>query len=242
MKINLQDIDETNIFDNYKKEEIYTKLSEQLNNQDYLMSKTSKKYLQDLLDFKYSVFNNELDLNQRNNIANLDIYKKINVFNTYYKALEILKKYDKNILIVDNYVDNLSAYTNDNGLIKLIYSLDYVKNNVDITLNRLVSNANKIKQIEDTIKYLKNSLYYDRIYGGNIWKEHIEQIASLEKELQIVKANNKLNAKYSNVLLNNEIVDLFANEYGLKNSNDKDIKIRRKELPNLRVEIKLQYK
>ena len=242
MKINLQDIDETNIFDNYKKEEIYTKLSEQLNNQDYLMSKTSKKYLQDLLDFKYSVFNNELDLNQRNNIANLDIYKKINVFNTYYKALEILKKYDKNILIVDNYVDNLSAYTNDNGLIKLIYSLDYVKNNVDITLNRLVSNANKIKQIEDTIKYLKNSLYYDRIYGGNIWKEHIEQIASLEKELQIVKTNNKLNAKYSNVLLNNEIVDLFANEYGLKNSNDKDIKIRRKELPNLRVEIKLQYK
>ena len=33
---------------------------------------------------------------------------------------KILKKYDKELLITDNHYDNLSAYTNDNGNIKLL--------------------------------------------------------------------------------------------------------------------------
>ena len=48
--------------------------------------------------------------------------------------------------------------------------------------------------------------------------------------------------KYNNEKLNNELIDVFAEDYGLKSKKEKDLKLRRKELPNILVETKLNYK
>ena len=238
MKISLQDIDETNKLNYLGKE----KLQAQLNDQDYLISATMKKYLQDLLNLNYSAVKDVLDINQRKTASNLDIYKKITVYNIYYRALEILKQYDRQIIITDNLTDNLSAYTNDNGNIKLIYSFDYINNIANITLNKLVTNAAKIKQLEDTIKYLKYKEYYNLVHGGEAFTEYTEKINKLENDIKKLKLENKYNMKHENEVLNNNIVDLFAEEYGLKNKGEKELKLRRKELPNILVETKLNYK
>ena len=91
---------------------IYTKeeLVELLNNYKGILSQPMIEYLDYLINLDFSVIRDEISDNDRMVLSELEVYRKIAMYNIYYRALKLSRESDIENIISEDSIRGLSIY------------------------------------------------------------------------------------------------------------------------------------
>ena len=187
-------------------------------------------YLNELINLNFSVLEKRLDEEDNKLLSEIDIYKKVAVYNIYNRTLNILKNIDGNFTISENNkVPRLEAfkefnnkkielfnYNYDDGLYEERKLYHKYKNSRIGQINLYKTEENKrvreleIKKIENNINNIKSN--------GTIWnhfykKELLKKYKKLLNEIQ--EKGNIYSIDKEEIELTNKVHDLLFEEYQL---------------------------
>ena len=221
----------TNNFNKISTKEEMLKL---LYNYKEIFSSNIYNYLYSLIDLEYSAINNNIDINIIDALSNIELYKKIVIYNIYNRALLLAKKIQEELLIKNN-KDNLEGIIlyceNKDKKIKL-YEFNYE----DINRKKTnVSSEYKTKHIGNIILHktiydkelrekelLLTNCKLQELYNSNnnYYNEYNNYIKIKEYEEYTTKLKNELTTNnLFEIATTEKIYNLFLKEYNLSESD-----------------------
>ena len=178
----------------YKKISSKEELKESLNNYKRILSPRIIDYLNQLVELEFSAVKDIIDIEDREILQNLDLYKNIVAYNIYNRTLELLNN-EQELKIFDNKdrISGLMAYKGignsairmldynyENGVLKLFQTVDDKK----VRDEQLELVMTKLEQLYD-----KKNPYHSNLelYGGPAtrWNfDYRKEVSEYENYLQ----------------------------------------------------------
>lgn len=248
----------------YKKISSKEELKESLNRYKRILNPRVIDYLNQLVELEFSAVKDIIDIEDREILQNLDLYKNIVAYNIYNRTLELLNN-EQELKIFDNKdrISGLMAYEGignnairildykyDNGTLKLFQTVDDKK----VRKEQLELVMTKLEQLYDK----KNPYHSDlELFGcpATRWNiDYIKEVSEYEKLFTRLDSKKELtNYKKKKIGITKKYHDLLFEEYGLTDEEfivskqtpttiDNIInKTLVKKLPGLRIENNIEY-
>ena len=194
-------------------------LIEQLKEYKRILNKTTIDYLNDLINLDYSAIRD--DIIDKSHLDELDIYRKISIYNIYNRTMNIIKDYDNEKLFS---MFDVKEY--DYGCIRLkgmdVFGFYYGQNiMVDspdygfVNLYRYPSISSELEKTNiriELLNYEKNM--FDGICSSNEKYEREAEYNNLQNYCEHLKSldNDDMNHKISYI---NECANVISKDYGL---------------------------
>ena len=204
-------------------------------------------YLNSLIELKFSVIRKNISEKDRKALSELEIYRKVAIYNIYNNALNMFNNEDLRLDIysnLDNYEGIKVNAVIDDEIVSL-FNFNYSdKSNIgNISIYKTIDNYKQLKYELEKLKKQIYELKEDRcpypntdkseilpnVYGSpdSYWTfEHEKEIKNLEeiqnKLLERLNSNKQLtNTEKKKIAITNLINQKIINEYGLKDSDFK---------------------
>ena len=248
----------------YKKISSKKELKESLNRYKRILNPRVIDYLNQLVELEFSAAKDIIDIEDREILQNLDLYKNIVAYNIYNRTLELLNN-EQELKIFDNKdrISGLMAYKGignpairildykyDNGTLKLFQTVDDKK----VRKEQLELVMTKLEQLYDK----KNPYHSDlELFGcpATRWNiDYIKEVSEYEKLFTRLDSKKELtDYKKKKIGITKKYHDLLFEEYGLTDEEfivskqtpttiDNIInKTLVKKLPGLRIENNIEY-
>lgn len=248
----------------YKKISSKEELKESLNRYKRILNPRVIDYLNQLVELEFSAVKDIIDIEDREILQNLDLYKNVVAYNIYNRTLELLSN-EQELKIFDNKdsVSGLMAYKDignntirildynyENGALKLFQTVDDKK----VRDEQLELVMTKLEQLYDK----KNPYHSDlELFGcpATRWNiDYIKEVSEYEKLFTRLDSKKELtDYKKKKIGITKKYHDLLFEEYGLTDEEfivskqtpttiDNIInKTLVKKLPGLRIENNIEY-
>lgn len=248
----------------YKKISSKEELKESLNRYKRILNPRVIDYLNQLVELEFSAVKDIIDIEDREILQNLDLYKNIVAYNIYNRTLELLNN-EQELKIFDNKdrISGLMAYKDignpairildynyENGALKLFQTVDDKK----VRKEQLELVMTKLEQLYDK----RNPYHSDlELYGcpATRWNiDYIKEVSEYEKLFTRLDSKKELtDYKKKKIAITKKYHDLLFEEYGLTDEEfivskqtpttiDNIInKTLVKKLPGLRIENNIEY-
>ncbi|MBD9098921.1 hypothetical protein EGP98_04960 [bacterium] len=248
----------------YKKISSKEELKESLNRYKRILNPRVIDYLNQLVELEFSAVKDIIDIEDREILQNLDLYKNIVAYNIYNRTLELLNN-EQELKIFDNKdrISGLMAYKDignpairildynyENGALKLfqtVYDKKVRKEQLELVMT-------KLEQLYDK----KNPYHSDlELFGcpATRWNiDYIKEVSEYEKLFTRLDSKKELtDYKKKKIGITKKYHDLLFEEYGLTDEEfivskqtpatiDNIInKTLVKKLPGLRIENNIEY-
>ncbi len=248
----------------YKKISSKEELKESLNRYKRILNPRVIDYLNQLVELEFSAVKDIIDIEDREILQNLDLYKNVVAYNIYNRTLELLSN-EQELKIFDNKdrISGLMAYKDignpairildynyENGALKLfqtVYDKKVRKEQLELVMT-------KLEQLYDK----KNPYHSDlELFGcpATRWNiDYIKEVSEYEKLFTRLDSKKELtDYKKKKIGITKKYHDLLFEEYGL---TDDDFIISKqapstvdnisnktlvKKLPGLRIENNIEY-
>ena len=237
-------------YDNYKVEDKEV-LKSLLKRYEDTLNKPTLEYLNSLIELEFSVLKDNISSTKKENLIELEIYRRIAIYNIYNRVLNLLRNHE-DLDIQSNSAGYEGIYVfkklNDDSIVEL-FNFDY-----DINRNR-VGEIEFFETREETeeernskINYAKGAI--ERISqetsrGDNLENiqvdrkkriEHYKRMLSdLEKE-KVLTDIDRIKIETSKYYL-----ELLLSEFGLTKEDLKDDKVLVKRMPRLTIKDNIRY-
>lgn len=248
----------------YKKISSKEELKESLNRYKRILNPRVIDYLNQLVELEFSAVKDIIDIEDREILQNLDLYKNIVAYNIYNRTLELLNN-EQELKIFDNKdrVSGLMAYKGignnairildynyENGVLKLFQTVDDKK----VRKEQLELVMTKLEQLYDK----KNPYHSDLEFFGcpaTRWNiDYIKEVSEYEKLFTRLDSKKELtDYKKKKIGITKKYHDLLFEEYGLTDEefivskqtpttiDNISNKTLVKKLPGLRIENNIEY-
>ncbi len=248
----------------YKKISSKEELKESLNKYKRILNPRVIDYLNQLVELEFSAVKDIIDIEDKEILQNLDLYKNIVAYNIYNRTLELLNN-EQELKIFDNKdrISGLMAYKGignnairildynyENGALKLFQTVDDKK----VRKEQLELVMTKLEQLYDK----KNPYHSDlELFGcpATRWNiDYIKEVSEYEKLFTRLDSKKELtDYKKKKIGITKKYHDLLFEEYGLTDEEfivskqtpttiDNIInKTLVKKLPGLRIENNIEY-
>lgn len=248
----------------YKKISSKEELKESLNRYKRILNPRVIDYLNQLVELEFSAVKDIIDIEDREMLQNLDLYKSIVAYNIYNRTLELLNN-EQELKIFDN-KDRISGlmvykgignsairmldYNYENGVLKLFQTVDDKK----VRDEQLELVMTKLEQLYD-----KKNPYHSNLelYGGPAtrWNfDYRKEVSEYEKLFTRLDSKKEItDYEKKKISITKKYHDLLFEEYGLTDeefivSKQTPITIDNisnktlvKKLPGLRIENNIEY-
>ena len=248
----------------YKKISSREELKESLNRYKRILNPRVIDYLNQLVELEFSAVKDIIDIEDREILQNLDLYKNIVAYNIYNRTLELLNN-EQELKIFDNKdrISGLMAYKGignsairmldynyENGVLKLFQTVDDKK----VRDEQLELVMTKLEQLYD-----KKNPYHSNLelYGGPAtrWNfDYRKEVSEYEKLFTRLDSKKEItDYEKKKISITKKYHDLLFEEYGL---TDEDFIVSRqtpttvesisnkilvKKLPGLKIENNIEY-
>ena len=248
----------------YKKISSREELKESLNRYKRILNPRVIDYLNQLVELEFSAVKDIIDIEDREILQNLDLYKNIVAYNIYNSTLELINN-EQELKIFDNKdrISGLMAYKGignsairmldynyENGVLKLFQTVDDKK----VRDEQLELVMTKLEQLYD-----KKNPYHSNLelYGGPAtrWNfDYRKEVSEYEKLFTRLDSKKEItDYEKKKISITKKYHDLLFEEYGL---TDDDFIISKqtpttidnisnktlvKKLPGLRIENNIEY-
>lgn len=248
----------------YKKISSKEELKESLNKYKIILNPRVIDYLNQLVELEFSAVKDIIDIEDREILQNLDLYKNIVAYNIYNRTLELLNN-EQELKIFDNKdrISGLMAYKDignpairildynyENGALKLFQTVDDKK----VRKEQLELVMTKLEQLYDK----KNPYHSDlELFGcpATRWNiDYIKEVSEYEKLFTRLDSKKELtDYKKKKIGITKKYHDLLFEEYGLTDEefivskqtpttiDNISNKTLVKKLPGLRIENNIEY-
>lgn len=248
----------------YKKISSKEELKESLNRYKRILNPRVIDYLNQLVELEFSAVKDIIDIEDREILQNLDLYKNIVAYNIYNRTLELLNN-EQELKIFDNKdrISGLMAYKDignpairildynyENGALKLFQTVDDKK----VRKEQLELVMTKLEQLYDK----KNPYHSDlELFGcpATRWNiDYIKEVSEYEKLFTRLDSKKELtDYKKKKIAITKKYHDLLFEEYGLTDEefivskqtpttiDNISNKTLVKKLPGLRIENNIEY-
>ena len=248
----------------YKKISSKKELKESLNRYKRILNPRVIDYLNQLVELEFSAAKDIIDIEDREILQNLDLYKNIVAYNIYNRTLELLNN-EQELKIFDNKdrISGLMAYKGignpairildynyENGVLKLFQTVDDKK----VRKEQLELVMTKLEQLYDK----KNPYHSDlELFGcpATRWNiDYIKEVSEYEKLFTRLDSKKEItDYEKKKIGITKKYHDLLFEEYGLTDEEfivskqtpttiDNIInKTLVKKLPGLRIENNIEY-
>lgn len=248
----------------YKKISSKEELKESLDRYKRILNQRVIDYLNQLVELEFSAVKDIVDIEDREMLQNLDLYKNVVAYNIYNRTLELLSN-EQELKIFDNkdrisglmaykYIGNntirILDYKYDNGTLKLFQTVDDKK----VRKEQLELVMTKLEQLYDKKNPCRSNL--KRFGGpGAKWNfdhsrevsEYEELFARLDSKKEITDYEKKkigITKKYHDLLF--EEYGLTADDFIISKQAPSTVdnisnKTLVKKLPGLRIENNIEY-
>lgn len=248
----------------YKKISSKEELKESLNRYKRILNPRVIDYLNQLVELEFSAVKDIIDIEDREILQNLDLYKNIVAYNIYNRTLELLNN-EQELKIFDNKdrISGLMAYKGiGNPAIRI---LDYNYENGALKLFQTVADK-KVRKEQLELVMTKLEQLYDKknpyhsdleLFGcpATRWNiDYIKEVSEYEKLFTRLDSKKELtDYKKKKIGITKKYHDLLFEEYGLTDEEfivskqtpttiDNIInKTLVKKLPGLRIENNIEY-
>lgn len=222
----------------YKKISSKEELKESLNRYKRILNPRVIDYLNQLVEFEFSAVKDIIDIEDREILQNLDLYKNVVAYNIYNRTLELLSN-EQELKIFDNKdrVSGLMAYKDignntirildykyDNGILKLFQTVDdkkVRKEQLELVMTKLEQLYNKENPYSCSVTELKqpyNKKTLKRLGGpGAKWNfDHSREVSEYEKLFTRLDSKKKItDYEKKKISITKKYHDLLFEEYGL---------------------------
>ena len=248
----------------YKKISSKEELKESLDRYNRILNPRVIDYLNQLVELEFSAVKDIVDIEDREMLQNLDLYKNVVAYNIYNRTLELLSN-EQELKIFDNkdrisglmaykYIGNntirILDYKYDNGTLKLFQTVDDKK----VRKEQLELVMTKLEQLYDKKNPCRSNL--KRFGGpGAKWNfdhsrevsEYEELFARLDSKKEITDYEKKkigITKKYHDLLF--EEYGLTADDFIISKQAPSTVdnisnKTLVKKLPGLKIENNIEY-
>ncbi len=248
----------------YKKINSKEELIESLNNYKRILSPRIIDYLNQLVELEFSAVKDNIDIEDREILQNLDLYKNVVAYNIYNRTLGLLNN-EQELKIFDNKdrISGLMAYKDiGNNTIRI---LDYKYDSGILKLFRTVDNE-KVRDEQLELVMTRLEQLYDKenpyssssdCFGGpgTRWNlDHRKEIVEYEKLFTRLDSKKEItDYEKEKIGVTKKYHDLLFEEYGLvdedfvtsrqslTNAWNISNKILVKKLPGLKIENNIEY-
>ena len=243
-----------NFVNNYNKINSKEELIELLKGYKGILSSPIINYLNSLIELEFSVIREYINDDNRKALSELEIYKKIAIYNIYNRALNIFEQANMKFDLSSNNSGNewLMASTSINERYIKLYKTLENKELREAELNRIMEELEKLYDEQNPYQSYPNTAGGP----GTTWSfEHSRKISELEERFK--KLDNKKELSDDDkreIEITKYINDLFLDDYGLTNKSfeikhDSFIDKQKSELqktlvknvPNIKIENNIKY-
>ena len=233
---------------NWNKINTKEELIKLLKKNEGILNDSMIKYLNSLIDLEFSVVRDYINENDREALSNLEVYKRIAMFNIYHRALNLFKENELNLKLSGNNdgIEGLEVYAPLNKeKSKLLYEFDY-GNHIEqskipigyktdrigtISLFKTIEDAEKREQELDRVMKELERLYNQKnpypsnpgYYGGPRpqWEmKHTSEIRAYEELFTKLDSKNSLTDEdKKEIEITNKFNKLLLEDYGLTNKD-----------------------
>ena len=195
-----------------------------------ILNKGILEYLSSLIELEFSVIRENINPNDRECLCQLELYKRIAIYNIYQRALDLISKSGIMYSFNDKEDMHLQLSTQIHNRILNLFDFNYAQENYIISLyqtlnNKKVINAeikrirDQIRKIEDTLRHLSKSRIDDR----DFYYESKKELERAQKRLSELTCNSKLDKTDKlEIEITNYIRDLLLEDYGIAKSEFED--------------------
>lgn len=222
----------------YKKISSKEELKESLNRYKRILNPRVIDYLNQLVELEFSAVKDIIDIEDREILQNLDLYKNVVAYNIYNRTLELLSN-EQELKIFDNKdrVSGLMAYKDignntirildykyDNGILKLFQTVDdkkVRKEQLELVMTKLEQLYNKENPYSCSVTELKqpyNKKTLKRLGGpGAKWNfDHSREVSEYEELFTRLDSKKKItDYEKKKISITKKYHDLLFEEYGL---------------------------
>lgn len=222
----------------YKKISSKEELKESLNRYKRILNPRVIDYLNQLVELEFSAVKDIIDIEDREILQNLDLYKNVVAYNIYNRTLELLSN-EQELKIFDNKdrVSGLMAYKDignntirildykyDNGILKLFQTVDdkkVRKEQLELVMTKLEQLYDKENPYSCSVTKLKqpyNKKTLKRLGGpGAKWNfDHSREVSEYEKLFTRLDSKKKItDYEKKKISITKKYHDLLFEEYGL---------------------------
>ena len=222
----------------YKKISSKEELKESLNRYKRILNPRVIDYLNQLVELEFSAVKDIIDIEDREILQNLDLYKNIVAYNIYNRTLELLSN-EQELKIFDNKdrVSGLMAYKDignntirildykyDNGTLKLFQTVDdkkVRKEQLELVMTKLEQLYDKENPYSCSVTELKqpyNKKTLKRLGGpGAKWNfDHGREVSEYEELFTRLDSKKKItDYEKKKISITKKYHDLLFEEYGL---------------------------
>ena len=222
----------------YKKISSKEELKESLNRYKRILNPRVIDYLNQLVELEFSAVKDIIDIEDREILQNLDLYKNIVAYNIYNRTLELLNN-EQELKIFDNKdrISGLMAYKDignntirildykyDNGTLKLFQTVDdkkVRKEQLELVMTKLEQLYDKENPYSSSVAELKqpyNKKTLKRLGGpGAKWNfDHSREISEYEELFARLDSKKEItDYEKKKISITKKYHDLLFEEYGL---------------------------
>lgn len=236
------------MYDNWNKVSSKEELLKLLNNYSGILNKGIINYLKSLINLEFSVIKDYISDTERISLSELEIYKKIAIYNIYNKAISLFSEDDKIVVSGNNDgLERLTIYkTLSEKRIKL-FDFNYSEGNNsfkeripkgyrttrigNVTLFKSIDNADKreaeltrVMNILDKLYEEENPYSYNsNVYGGpaaNWSYNHCQKIKEYEELFKELDEKKELSEdEKKEIEITSKYNELLLNDFGLTNND-----------------------
>lgn len=222
----------------YKKISSKEELKESLNRYKRILNPRVIDYLNQLVELEFSAIKDIIDIEDREILQNLDLYKNVVAYNIYNRTLELLSD-EQELKIFDNKdrVSGLMAYKDignntirildykyENGVLKLFQTVDDKKvrdEQLELVMTKLEQLYNKKNPYSCSVTELKqpyNKKTLKRLGGpGAKWNfDHSREVSEYEELFARLDSKKEItDYEKKKISITKKYHDLLFEEYGL---------------------------
>lgn len=226
----------------YKKISNKEELKESLNNYKRILNSRIIDYLNQLVELEFSAVKDNISIEDREILQNLDLYKNVVAYNIYNRTLKLLNN-EQELKIFDNKdgISGLMAYKDignntirildykyDNGILKLFQTVEDEKvrgEQLELVMTRLEQLYDKKNPYNCSVTRLKqpyNKKTLKRLGGPSAkWNfDHSREISKYEEFLARLDSKKEVtDYEKEKIAVTKKYHDLLFEEYGLKDED-----------------------
>lgn len=207
-----------------------------LNKYNGILTDPVISYLNSLIDLEFSVIRDCIDKNDRTALSELEIYKKIAMYNIYNRALNLFKQNDSELTISgnDEGIEGLKVYSKIGDRNLILFDYDYKDSIGNLSLFKTIESKEQ-REAELTRVMSKLEKLYDEknpyhssanTYGGpaSQWVfDHAKRIKEYEDKYNELDSKKELTEEdKKEIEITNKYHELLLEDYGLTNKDFED--------------------
>ena len=197
-------------------------LKHELRKYKHLLSASVFEYLESLVELEVSALKDYISDDEKTFLKQLSLYKNIEIYNIYNRALQMLKTFSD--IEIYEYNTGIKATIRKNEAIIPVYTFDFFKPVYSIHLQEYIHDDNdSLKEKTYILNCLKrlNDLREKMLKSDNLQKntflyEYDRKIESLSIRCRILSNERSLTSNQKKIVnITQMCSDLFYEEYGL---------------------------